>query len=160
MEFVQLEIDLIFGYKQQGEEAVKAFNVFYYLTYEGAVDLDAISDPVERQSVQDQIFHFGQTPSQLLTKPHPKRHAGPSILQNPSVPSFRLVMTSRTRSESLAIAAVADFGNERQIIAISPTGEIFSYALRYTTSDEIIVTDPLDPLLSLPRYTSKVNGSF
>jgi hypothetical protein len=28
-------IDLIFGYKQRGPEAEKAFNIFYYLTYEG-----------------------------------------------------------------------------------------------------------------------------
>jgi Beige/BEACH-like protein len=30
-------IDLVFGYKQRGDEAVKAFNVFHPLTYEGAV---------------------------------------------------------------------------------------------------------------------------
>lgn len=35
-------IDLIFGYKQRGNEAVKAVNVFYYLTYEGAVDLSQV----------------------------------------------------------------------------------------------------------------------
>jgi hypothetical protein len=35
-------IDLIFGYKQTGEEAVKSDNVFYYLTYEGAVDIDLV----------------------------------------------------------------------------------------------------------------------
>jgi hypothetical protein len=35
-------IDLIFGYKQQGAAAVEATNVFFYLTYEGSVDLDAI----------------------------------------------------------------------------------------------------------------------
>lgn len=29
-------IDLIFGYQQTGEEAAKAMNVFYYLTYEGS----------------------------------------------------------------------------------------------------------------------------
>ena len=28
-------IDLIFGYKQKGEAAVEALNVFYYCTYEG-----------------------------------------------------------------------------------------------------------------------------
>lgn len=39
-------IDLIFGYKQRGPEAVRATNVFYYLTYEGSVDLDSITDPV------------------------------------------------------------------------------------------------------------------
>src|SRR5690554_5118075 len=35
-------IDLIFGYKQRGEAAVEANNVFYYLTYEGAVDIEKI----------------------------------------------------------------------------------------------------------------------
>ncbi|KAJ2330364.1 hypothetical protein GGI00_003740, partial [Coemansia sp. RSA 2681] len=67
-------IDLIFGYKQRGPEAVKAHNVFYYLTYEGAVNLDAIQDPVERASVESQIHYFGQTPTQLFTAPHPSRH--------------------------------------------------------------------------------------
>ncbi|KAJ2625433.1 hypothetical protein GGI25_000528 [Coemansia spiralis] len=67
-------IDLIFGYKQRGPEATKAHNVFYYLTYEGAVNLDAIQDPVERASVESQIHYFGQTPTQLFTSPHPPRH--------------------------------------------------------------------------------------
>ena len=42
-------IDLIFGYTQRGPEAVRATNVFYYLTYEGNVNLDAITDPVMRE---------------------------------------------------------------------------------------------------------------
>lgn len=42
-------IDLIFGYKQQGPEAVRSLNVFYYLTYEGAVNLSSITDPVLRE---------------------------------------------------------------------------------------------------------------
>ena len=42
-------IDLIFGYKQQGPEAVRSLNVFYYLTYEGAVNLSSIADPVLRE---------------------------------------------------------------------------------------------------------------
>ncbi|KAJ9074230.1 hypothetical protein DSO57_1008753 [Entomophthora muscae] len=72
-------IDLIFGFKQTGPEAVKALNLFYYLTYEGAVDLDAISDPLERRSIQEQIYHFGQTPTQLLTSPHPQRRPRPTL---------------------------------------------------------------------------------
>ncbi|KAJ3287848.1 Neurobeachin-like protein 2 [Rhizoclosmatium sp. JEL0117] len=66
-------IDLIWGYKQTGPEAVKANNVFYYLTYEGAINIDQIQDPVERRSIEDQINNFGQTPMQLFKKPHPKR---------------------------------------------------------------------------------------
>lgn len=42
-------IDLIFGYKQQGPEAVRSLNVFYYLTYEGAVNLSSITDSVLRE---------------------------------------------------------------------------------------------------------------
>jgi len=42
-------IDLIFGFKQRGPEAVRATNVFYYLTYEGALDLASVDDPVMRK---------------------------------------------------------------------------------------------------------------
>lgn len=66
-------IDLIFGYKQQGVEAEKAFNVFMHCTYEGAIDVDAISDPISRRATEDMISNFGQTPTQLLKEPHPKR---------------------------------------------------------------------------------------
>ncbi|XP_021695046.1 neurobeachin isoform X2 [Aedes aegypti] len=66
-------IDLIFGYKQRGPEAMRATNVFYYLTYEGSVDLDTITDPVTREAIENQIKNFGQTPSLLLMEPHPPR---------------------------------------------------------------------------------------
>ena len=41
-------IDLMFGYKQRGDAAEKALNMFYPLTYEGAVDIDKITDEIER----------------------------------------------------------------------------------------------------------------
>ncbi|XP_033742933.1 neurobeachin-like isoform X3 [Pecten maximus] len=66
-------IDLIFGYKQRGPEAVRATNVFYYLTYEGSVDLESMTDPVMKEAIENQIRSFGQTPTQLLTEPHPPR---------------------------------------------------------------------------------------
>lgn len=34
------------SYKQRGKEAISANNVFFYITYEGAVDVDKIADPV------------------------------------------------------------------------------------------------------------------
>lgn len=68
-------IDLIFGYKQTGKEAEKAYNIFYYLTYEDSVNIDAITDPLQKRSIETQIQNFGQTPSRLFTKPHPKRDA-------------------------------------------------------------------------------------
>ncbi|CAJ0943139.1 unnamed protein product, partial [Mesorhabditis belari] len=68
-------IDLIFGYKQRGPEAVRATNVFYYLTYEGSVNVNAIENPSQAEAVKQQIQSFGQTPAQLLTEAHPPRHS-------------------------------------------------------------------------------------
>ncbi|CAH8580118.1 unnamed protein product [Schistosoma bovis] len=76
-------IDLIFGYKQRGPEAVHATNVFHYLTYDGTVDWDKITDSLLIKAIQDQIQSFGQTPGQLLTKPHPRRNS--ALHHNPEI---------------------------------------------------------------------------
>eukprot|EP01035_Chromulina_nebulosa_P016922 gene16922-22413_t len=79
-------IDLIFGYKQQGIEAIKANNLFYYLTYENAIDIDKIVDLHERHAIEIQIQEFGQTPKQLFNGPHPRRNDsnGPIFIVNHS----------------------------------------------------------------------------
>ncbi|XP_075276498.1 neurobeachin isoform X5 [Opisthocomus hoazin] len=79
-------IDLIFGYKQRGPEAVRALNVFHYLTYEGSVNLDSITDPVLREAMEAQIQSFGQTPSQLLIEPHPPRSSAMHLCFLPQSP--------------------------------------------------------------------------
>ena len=66
-------IDLIFGHKQTGPEAVKACNIFNFYTYEENVNLDSIKDPKERRQIESIINNFGQTPTQLFTDPHPQR---------------------------------------------------------------------------------------
>jgi hypothetical protein len=42
-------------------------------TYEGAIDVDSITDPIARRATEDMISNFGQTPSQLFKEPHPNR---------------------------------------------------------------------------------------
>ncbi|XP_019409295.1 PREDICTED: neurobeachin-like protein 1 isoform X2 [Crocodylus porosus] len=74
-------IDLIFGYKQRGPAAVEALNVFYYCSYEGAVDLDALTDEKERKALEGMINNFGQTPCQLLKEPHPPRLSAEEVVQ-------------------------------------------------------------------------------
>ncbi|KAG1708323.1 hypothetical protein DVH05_025002 [Phytophthora capsici] len=91
-------IDLVFGCKQRGAAAVEANNVFFYLTYEGMVDVDSITDPVVKSSMQSQIAHFGQTPTQVLREPHPQRRplcltGGPPPLSAPSSELNRTVLS-------------------------------------------------------------------
>jgi WD40 repeat protein len=71
-------IDLIFGFKQQGEAAIEATNVFHYLSYQGAKDLDSIEDAHERLATIGIIHNFGQTPQQIFQRAHPQRDGGSS----------------------------------------------------------------------------------
>jgi WD repeat and FYVE domain-containing protein 3 len=75
-------VDLIFGYKQRGPEAVKALNTFVHVTYEGEVDLDAMTDPIQRASTIAQIQNFGQTPSRLERKPFPPKNVASLVKQS------------------------------------------------------------------------------
>lgn len=74
-------IDLIFGYKQRpphmggSEAAVESCNVYFHLTYAGAVDLDNLKmhDVRLYNQMVRQIDNYGQTPSELFNRPHPAR---------------------------------------------------------------------------------------
>lgn len=65
-------IDLIFGYKQRGPEAVRALNVFNFLSYEGAVNLDNLDAAQREVSLCGRallrLIFVPQTPSSLF--PH------------------------------------------------------------------------------------------
>lgn len=58
--------------KQRGKAAVKANNVFHFLCYDG-YDVEAISDPYEKEAAKSFIENFGCIPKQLFPSPHPSR---------------------------------------------------------------------------------------
>jgi len=66
-------IDLIFGFKQRGEAAIEAANVYHWTTYQGAIDLDSITDEKDRAQKISIINNFGQTPVQIFQRPHPQK---------------------------------------------------------------------------------------
>ncbi|KAK5090010.1 beige protein-like 1 [Lithohypha guttulata] len=107
-------IDLIFGCKQKGDAAVDAVNVFHHLSYQGARDLDAIVDPVERLATIGIIHNFGQTPFQVFQRAHPQREnvkhkykrldsAAESLTRIPG-----MLLDSEERVASLTYAVKAD----------------------------------------------------
>ncbi|CAN0185716.1 unnamed protein product [Ectocarpus sp. 12 AP-2014] len=75
-------IDLVFGCRQlppaldRGQRgAVDSCNVFFHLTYPGAVDLPRLREQDSQlyESTMRQIEEFGQAPAQLFKSPHPRR---------------------------------------------------------------------------------------
>lgn len=68
---LHLWIELIFGHKQSGQEAVNSLNVFHHLSYNGAINLDQISDEVEKRAIIGMINNFGQTPLKIFQRSHP-----------------------------------------------------------------------------------------
>lgn len=62
-------IELIFGHKQTGQEAVKALNVFHRFSYNGAINLDLIKDDMEKRAIIGMINNFGQTPLKVFNSP-------------------------------------------------------------------------------------------
>jgi hypothetical protein len=119
-------IDLIFGFKQQGSAAEAAMNLFYYLTYEGAVDIDKITDAVEKQGIIDQINNFGQTPTQLFKKPHPKRQLHPKLVPSlfgtaSSLSSGFTGVTGAIGATSASAASTASSSGTAAISAQTPS---------------------------------------
>ncbi|KAF8749643.1 Beach protein [Rhizoctonia solani] len=64
-------IDLIWGHKQR--DVSRPQRGTFSPDYEGTIDLDSITDPMERDATVGIIHNFGQTPRKLFTSPHPPR---------------------------------------------------------------------------------------
>ncbi|XP_077245423.1 protein SPIRRIG-like [Tasmannia lanceolata] len=111
--------DLIFGYKQKGKAAEEAVNVFYHYTYEGNVDIDAVSDPAMKASILAQINHFGQTPKQLFLKPHVKRRSDRKLPPHPLRHCDHLV-PNEIRRNSSSISQIIMF-HEKILVASTNT---------------------------------------
>jgi len=55
-------------YKQKGKAAEEADNVFHHLTYEGAVDIESMTNKQHRAALESQINEFGQCPRYMHEK--------------------------------------------------------------------------------------------
>ena len=116
--FLHNWIDLIYGVKQQGKEAVEAYNVFYYLTYPSNCDITDIDDEDTRSSVLTQAAHFGQCPQILFKTAHIKKrldYSVPRHLRNillESAPeSIYIEPSSKWMGNQCRIQAITDYSS-------------------------------------------------
>lgn len=100
-------IDLVWGHKQTGAAAKEALNVFYPLTYADFVDWDQV-EPSMRHSREQQVLHFGQTPTQVFVQPHPVRR--PACFTAPSIFRGGGAQTLSAWHSSVCSAGPAGFG--------------------------------------------------
>uniref|UniRef100_A0A3P8SL52 Neurobeachin-like protein 2 n=1 Tax=Amphiprion percula TaxID=161767 RepID=A0A3P8SL52_AMPPE len=173
-------IDLIFGYKQRGEEAVNALNVFYYCTYEGAVDLDAIANENERKALEGIISNFGQTPCQLLKEPHPTRmsaeNAARRLARLDTVPPNLFEQLQKLRpfvevvSDGLPLVQAVVPKNQNHsfiiqgsdiLLTVSSSGLIGTHSwLPYDKNIANYFTFTKDPTMSNPKTQRFLSGPF
>ncbi|NWW38853.1 NBEL2 protein, partial [Panurus biarmicus] len=143
-------IDLIFGYKQRGPAAVEALNVFYYCTYEGAVDLDAITDETQRKALEGIISNFGQTPCQLLKEPHPARLSAESAARRLAHLDTRSpnVFENLDQLKSFFVEGISD--GVALVQAVVPKNQAHSFITQ--GSPDILVTVSANGLLGTHNW--------
>jgi hypothetical protein len=142
-------IDLIWGYKQRGQSAIDAHNVFYYLTYEDAVNIDAIDNPLDRKSIEDQIHHFGQTPTQLFQFPHPiRRQSSPNQSRRFEIQKLEI------ENPGLISYVVGQTTGELSIYAFCDGIRIFKHTLASNESGYELYTDVIESQPISNRFAS------
>jgi factor associated with neutral sphingomyelinase activation len=166
-------IDLIFGYKQQGEEAVKANNLFYHLCYEGNVDLDLISDLNERHALEVQIMEFGQIPKQVFKVPHPQRKVGLPLLTEPhqiklsetedlwkNMSDLEVVTTFNTHKNTVSHLFISDDCTRVTSVGHDSKLKVFSLQQNRQTRSANIGNMPLSSCIQMPNVNVLVIGSW
>ena len=133
-------IDLIFGYRQRGQEASDSDNLFYPLCYEGAVDLDKITDLNERYAHEVQISEFGQIPKQIFTSPHPQRYSNipPSVLPSPPK-SVKKHSRQKWKQNIRCLRRYSDYVAHREPVS----------ATCLTSQDSVVVSGSQDSVIKL-----------
>ncbi|KRZ17780.1 Lysosomal-trafficking regulator, partial [Trichinella zimbabwensis] len=87
-------IDLIFGYKQSGQAAIDAFNVYHPCTSWKNVRFEELGDEISSSALHAMVKTFGQLPLQLFTKPHPTRTVSSNNDSNGTISAAAMATTS------------------------------------------------------------------
>ncbi|KAL1230424.1 Lysosomal-trafficking regulator [Trichinella spiralis] len=104
-------IDLIFGYRQSGQAAVEAFNVYHPCTSWKNVRFEELGDEISSSALHAMVKTFGQLPLQLFTKPHPPRMISSNYDSNSTTASAAAPRPPPTSEYSFCPARGLRWGN-------------------------------------------------
>ena len=151
-------IDLIFGFKQKGQEAEKAFNKFYSITYEETITtiMSKEQDIMSLHPYIEQIAHFGQTPVQLFKNPHPKRNSKPKETPNffERAQQKEYAVEEKQRKSYKNGVIVAMFINSQNLIGVKVTdsGKINLTVWKLRQKERIHLSEQKEVELEGTRY--------
>ena len=132
-------IDLIFGYKQRGREAKKAFNVYTTLTLEASKVLEQVKEE-EKKAFRTQAYQWGQTPLQLFTKAHPSRtiknnEVVYSLLDGNATPNVYEYKKSKN-DQVIGIFEVGSTVKDVNLILVTLGGTIIEFTIEISINSE------------------------
>lgn len=119
-------IDLIFGSKQTGKEAVDRANIFFSVSYEEDF-IRAIKEKTDDSVLQgniQQAYHFGQTPVRIFVKPHRQKKFDRTQKQS----IFERYMLSEEENKKKPEKGTAKYSDQevKHSIKIEEPGRIFA----------------------------------
>jgi len=122
-------IDLVWGYKQKGEEARKSLNVYHYSLYENVWDSNI--QFMEKEEIEAMMQFVGQIPPQLFFNKHPIRSI-PSTNPKTERSSIDISLSSY-----LCVHVFDCDSEEISIIGFNSNGTYESIVYSYGRIDEI-----------------------
>lgn len=158
---LHLWIDLIFGYRQRGEEAVKANNVFHHVCYEGAVNLECIYDMNDRHALEVQIMEFGQVPKQLFTKPHVRKimpHIAKPLSSLQDKDTYKMECIDVLQLHKEAVTCAIRHGNRIISVGKDSTLKVYDTVLKKQIRSVILSSTPLSSCVIVDDNTVAVGS--
>ncbi|GIQ80633.1 hypothetical protein KIPB_001462 [Kipferlia bialata] len=147
---LHLWIDLIFGVAQTGPQAAERCNVFNSQSYAGAVDIDALKDPAEREAAVSVIANFGQTPHRLFKGPHPAKVPTTKRRARFEVTTMVKKMSVRLPDRPVLVHAIPRAsgcaGSGHKLLVVTANGKVGTYRWGQSESGTVMAR----PLLSMP----------
>jgi len=109
-------IDLIWGFKQIGDNAISSDNVYDPMLYESIWSDESSMTNIRQKQIKTVLLEVGQIPTQLFTAPHPQRASPKSMAVSKDTFAFPLCNT-----KILSLYAVMIVPNKIQIYSVTPS---------------------------------------
>ena len=152
-------IDLIYGYKQYGEEAVKAINVYPLYTYDSSTgEREEDSKQMHEEVKISQAYNFGQTPSLMFKEAHKQRKLKHKALKyNLIVDSGATIRPYRpVDNQRSVVIFYSKFIDHKKILTLTREKTIKSFNLKSKTQS----TNPNSPFTIESSFEKDLPQSY